>query len=182
MGHAGDGKDVRGQTVPERGKKTLGGKAVGQVEGMVVGCGQALGQGGARQDADLGGSLRADGVHKSFKRLAALPVRKEKMIFPERVGPQQGLQKARIGDLAPENGAAFDKGIKSAPDGAGMVRHARLKQYPDLISMDTDPAQKRERFRGKDSASHGFAGNYSLGSKIACTEENVNFSLSWRIS
>lgn len=133
VGHAGDGKDILGQTISERGKKALSGQAVREMKGVVDGRGQMSRQSCAWQDADLGGNLRANGVHKGLKRLTALLVLKEKMIFPERIGPQQGLQKAGIGDLAPENGPAFDKRIKSAPDRAIMLRHARTKQYPGLI-------------------------------------------------
>ena len=66
VGHAGDGKDVRSRTVPERGQKALGRQAVGEVESMIAGGGQVPGQGGTRQNADLCSDRRKNGLHKSL--------------------------------------------------------------------------------------------------------------------
>jgi hypothetical protein len=105
------------------------------------------------------------------------------MVLRKGIGLEKRLQKASIGYFAPENGTAFHKGVKSAPDRTGIFCHARVKQYPGLTPAENRRVFYKTRQAGRDQAAPSiFAGSNEIGNKLALQEQIVNFTLPWRIS
>lgn len=126
MGHAGDGKNISGQPVPQGRQPPLRGQTVGQMKGSINRVPQQSGQGRARKQTDLLPQPRKTLAETGLQLFGTLPVRREKVILIEWIGPQQGFQKSGVGHLAADDGARLHKRVEGSPDG-GYMSHTLIK-------------------------------------------------------